>query len=198
MPTRPEGAPGWTHTADISKYGGHPEKQNYAGRQGIDPLTDVNASQFARLTADLVAATLTAPLAIATIGCDDYTPGPPLFGARRKPSDPTKTEPYGGACQAAWGVRAAPYNGDGAPSHYPSASRNGTGDVTITFPATPRDGYGVAADIEIVQAFAQLYGGSDPKATAVAEILSANSVRVRCFDGLGAPLANACFSLVVS
>lgn len=197
MTTIPDGSPVWARQTEFGHYGGSVDKKNFLDRGPIDQLTDVGASQFARMTADLVAAARTAPLALCTLGCDDHTPGAPLFGAKLNPSDWDHPIVTGAACHTFVGSRLESFRGDAAPTRYPSASRNGTGDVTVTFPTTWIDPFGIEAEISICHAFATLLTDTDARAVAVPELVNSHTVRVRCFDGLNAPLANASFSLLV-
>lgn len=195
MTITPAGNPAWARTAEIGDFGGSNEKRNYLDRGPIDVLTDISAEQFARLTADLEAAARTVPLLVASIGCDDHTPGPPLFGARLNPLDLSEQIATGCAVASMVGNRLAPYVGDAAPTGCPGGSSNGVGDVTVTLPTTWADPFGVEYPVKICHAFAHLINSGDARAVAVPEIVSDTVVRVRCFNGSNAPLANAIFCL---
>ena len=77
MPIVPSGSTPWIRTNDLTHYGGHPEKANYLSRGAIDPLTDVDASQFSRLAADVAALQRVAPFCTMTILCNDSAPAAP-------------------------------------------------------------------------------------------------------------------------
>lgn len=88
------------------------------------------------------------------------------------------------------GVRLVEFAGDAAPTGYPSASRNGDGDFTVTFPAAMTDAYGVSYALTI----AHVKPGTPIATTvqrAVAERVSATAIRVRVFDAADAAVPNA-------
>lgn len=127
MAITPTGAPAWTRTVDFRHYGGNASKENYLGRGAIDALTDVAAEEFSRMTADLAAAVRSADFATLDITCNDTSPAAPTIN-------------YAALMT---GVRTSSYSGGSPPSGFPSAARNGNGDVTITFAASYTDEYGV-------------------------------------------------------
>jgi hypothetical protein len=86
MTTTPAGNPAWARTGTFADYGGDPNKANFLRRSGLDALTDVNAEQFARLTADLEAAARTVPLLVAFIGLRRYQPGCPDVWRHSQPN----------------------------------------------------------------------------------------------------------------
>lgn len=179
MPIVPAGVPLWVRTVDFAHYGGNVEKANFLSRGSIDALTDVDADQFARFTADAAAIARVTPFCVLTLTCSDSSPAAP-------------TITY---VHMATGVRLVSYVGSSAPTGFPSAARNGTGDVTITFAPSYSDAYGVAGafSIQHVKACAV----SSAVARAVPEIATATTVRLRAFDASDAALSNASMTLTV-
>jgi len=172
MTTIPTGAPAWLRTNDFTAYGGDLNKKNFASRGVVNPKTDVGAEAFARMTADLAAVARTAPFAVIKLLCNDGTPAAPAIEY----------------CALMTGVRTVSYAGDAAPVGFPSAERNGDGDITITFDASYTDPYGVIGAFSLAHAQAQLLG-STPGA-AIPEPVSATQVRVRAYTLAGAALAD--------
>lgn len=175
----PTGSPLWARTVDIAHYGGNVEKSNYLSRGAIDALTDVDAEQFARLTADAAAIARVTPFCTLTLTCEDSDPGAP-------------TITY---VHMATGVRLVSYDGGAAPTGFPSASRNGTGDVTVTFASTYSDAYGVSGAFSISHAKACVVHTA--VARAVAQVATSTTVRLRAFDASDAALSNATMTLTV-
>lgn len=175
----PVGLPAWTRTASFDLYGGNVEKQNHLGGGVIDATTDVGAEDFSRLVSDLAAAVRTAPMAVITFLNSDTSPAAPTVET----------------IQMMTGVRLVSYAGDAAPTGFPSAARNGTGDVTFTFSASYLDEYGVAGTFAINAAEADCL--SSGAYTATAERVDATHVRVRCFNGASA-IGNLRVTLVVT
>ena len=171
MAVVPTGSPAWTRTADFSHYGGHASKENYLGRGAIDALTDVGAEEFSRMVADAAAATRTAPFAVITYSCNDTSP-----------DAPTVEFVY-----MMTGIRTVSYEGDAPPSGFPSAARNGDGDVTFTFASSYSDEYGIAGAFAPRHAIAGLAGQSP--GGAVTEVV-AQTVRIRVFSDAGAAIAD--------
>jgi hypothetical protein len=129
MPIVPTGTPAWTRTASIEDYGGNTEKANYLGGGAINPLTDVDAREFSRMTADLAAVVRTAPFLVATYSADDTSPASPIV-------------------EFIWmmtGRVAGPFSGTSPPAGFPTFAYNGDGVVLITFASSYSDEYGVAA-----------------------------------------------------
>lgn len=129
MPVVPTGTPAWTRTASIEDYGGHTEKENYLGGGAINPLTDVDAREFSRMTADLAAVVRTAPFLVATYSADDAGAADPIV-------------------EFIWmmtGNVAGPFLGSTPPPGFPTFERTGDGVVVITFDASYTDEYGVSA-----------------------------------------------------
>ncbi len=178
MAITPTGSPAWLRTVAIGHYGGHASKENYLSRGAIDALTDVAAEEFVRITADLAAAVRTAPFAIITYLNQDSTLSAPLIESVFMMT----------------GVRTTQYVGDSAPTGFPSAVRQGTGEVTFTFASSYLDDYGVSGS----------YTPRSPKVTghgsvfveATAEV-SGSTVTVRCFDAAGSALGNKQVTLTV-
>jgi hypothetical protein len=167
----PTGQPAWTRTASHTNYGGHVNKRNYLSRGKIDALTDVGAEEICRMAADLEAIARTAPFATITFLCNDTFP---LSG------DAPTIE----TAMLMTGVRLTSYAGGAPPTGYPSAARNGDGDVTFTFDASYSDAYGVAGAFAIKHAVGNVHGTTAGE--AVFEILTATTLRVRLFDGASA------------
>lgn len=175
----PTGSPAWTRAVSFEDFGGHAEKANYLSRGSIDALTDVSAAQFARLTADAAALTRVAPFAVLTVLCQDSVPDFPTFET----------------VHLMIGVQLASYEGDDAPVGYPTAVRNGTGDITITFASSYTDSYGVLGAFSIQHAKAGVIHTA--VARAVVEALTTTTIRIRAFDATDAALSNARITLTV-
>jgi hypothetical protein len=182
MPVVPTGDPAWVRTSSLETYGGHAEKRNHLGQGSIDALTDVSAEEFSRLTADLAAIMRTAPFGSYWFVCNDTSPAAPTIVA----------------VNSMIGIRTTPYEGDAAPPGFPSAVRNGTGDVTFTWDASYTDPYGVAG----VFGVANPYGN----ATAVNGNISklkfgytpgGLTLQVQAFDTSNVALADALVSFSV-
>ncbi len=178
MAITPTGSPAWLRTVSIGHYGGHTSKENYLSRGAIDALTDVAAEEFVRITADLAAAVRTAPFAIITYLNNDTSPAAPTIESVFMMT----------------GVRTTSYVGSSAPTGFPSAARNGTGDVTFTFPSSYADEYSVSG----------AYSPRSPKVSAhgtafacVTAAVGGQSVQVLCFDAAGVALADKRVTLEV-
>lgn len=182
MSTTPTGAAPWSRTADHTIYGGNVSKVNLHSQGVTNPLTDVGAEAFCRMTADEAAVVRTAPWCTITVTCRDTIPGAPLIEAVHQMT----------------GIRLAQYAGDSAPSGFPSAARNGNGDVTITWAASYVDPYGVSEPLVIKHAHVSALSDSSAIA-ANPNILSAVAVRVRCrFYPGGTDASDAKFTLEVA
>ena len=163
----PDGSPAWTRVATHTDYGGNVDKQNYLSRGVIDALTDVGAEALCRMAADLEAVVRTCPFATITYLCNDSSPAAPTIEI----------------VYMMTGVRLVSYAGDAAPTGYPSAARNGNGDVTFTFASSYSDPYAVSGAFAPSHAVASLHG------TTVGEpvvAISGQTVRVRAFNGASA------------
>jgi len=170
--TTPSGSPAWVRTADHSDYGGHVDKVNWHGQGLVNARTDVGAEAIMRLAADLAAVVRTSPLCTITFLCNDGSPAAPTIEA----------------VNLMTGVRFVSYAGDSAPTGYPSGARNGDGDVTLTIPSALTDDYSVSGDVEIIGATATVQDAA--ARTATYEIPTANTIRVRAWNGASA-LADA-------
>ncbi len=176
----PTGSPLWLRTVDFGHYGGHASKANYLSRGAIDALTDVSAEQFSRLTADAAALARVVPFCTLTVECNDSgTPAVPTFLY----------------VHMATGARLVSYEGNAAPTGFPSGSRNGTGDITITFASSYNDPYSVAGAFSISHAKAGMIHTA--VARAVAQVATSTTVRLRAFDAADAALADAKITLQV-
>ncbi len=179
MTITPTGAPAWTRTVSHVDYGGHPSKRDYMGQGAIDALTDLSAAQLCRLASDVAAVVRTAEFAVMVLLCNDSSPAAPTVEF----------------VSLMTGVRLVEYAGDAAPSGFPSAARNGNGDVTITFASSYTDDYGVVGDYAPIQAHPTVQSSSAHYATAV---VSGQTVRVRAVDAAGSAVSDARISLTVT
>jgi hypothetical protein len=178
MTITPTGLPAWCRQTSHLDYGGHPQKRNYMGLGCINSLTDVGAEDFCRLCSDMAAVARTASMWVLTYECNDSSP-----------DAPTVTVVNGMT-----GVQLVSYEGDAAPTGFPSAARNGNGDVTFTFEATYDDEYGVEG------AWLPVTCTTSVSATAAREatwIISGSTVRVRVFDAAGAAVSDPVVTLEV-
>ena len=180
MAVTPSGLPAWTRTASYTTYGGNSNKQNHLGGGVIDATTDVGAEDFSRMVADLAAAVRSAPTWVITYNNSDTSPAAPTIYY----------------VHAMTGVRLSSYLGSAAPVGYPSAARNGTGDVTFTFDSSYLDEYGVSGSFQVFRAEASVDGSGAYH--AVAELTSPTTVRVRVFNAAGSAQADQRVTLVVS
>lgn len=182
MSTTPNGYPAWVRSADHTTYGGHADKTNYQSQGVVNPQTDIGAEAFTRLVADLEAIQRTAPWCVLTVTCNDASPAAPTITVINQMT----------------GVRTASYSGDAAPSGYPSAARNGNGDVTITWATSYADPYGVTGTVHVAHATASAHGSSSASVAVALTDTNADgfneAVRVRCWSA-GAALADATFTL---
>jgi hypothetical protein len=187
MTTTPTGSPLWARTAEIGHYGGNVNKSNYLSRGAIDALTDVDAEQFARLTADVTAFALTAPFCTLSFGCrDSATPGAPIIGGYRESG---AVQPMGGVHMCT-GIRLVPYVGDEAPAGFPSATRVSDGVVDITFAASYLDGYGVEGAFSVTHVKPGC-AVANAVQRVVAEVTGPQTIRVRVFDASDAAVPDA-------
>lgn len=175
----PAGVAPWVRTVDFAHYGGNTEKSNYLSRGAIDALTDVDAEQFARMTADLAALTRTAPFAVIRLLCNDSSPAAPTIEFVHMMT----------------GVRLTSYAGGSAPTGFPSATRNGNSDVTLTFASSYNDSYSVAGTLSISHVLPTVIGTTVCR--AVASIPTSTTVRVKAFDAADAAISGARIDLMV-
>jgi len=134
MTTTPAGSPPWVRTTAIVDYGGDANKKDYLDIGIINPKTDVSAAQLQRLANDVAAISRTTNAVTIGWTCNDTAP-----------AVPTVTMVKG----MAWNYTGAGYAGDTPPTGYPSAARNGNGDVTFTFASSYTDSYGVSGAFAI-------------------------------------------------
>lgn len=189
MTVTPTGLPAWSRTADHTIYGGHTQKANYASQGVVNPRTDMGAEAIARLAADLAAVVRTAPFCVLTYLNQDTTHlvnGVPTAGA---------AAPYVESAYLMTGVRTSPYTADVAPTGFPSAARNGTGDVTFTFAPTYTDPYGIEHAFTPTHVVLGFHGTAFLDATWV---ISGSTIRIRCFDSAAAALADRRITVKVS
>lgn len=134
MPTIPTGSAPWLRTQSFVDYGGDANKTDYLGIGIINPKTDVSAAQLQRLANDIAAIGRSTPLVTIGWTCNDTAPAVPTITLCRG---------------MAWNYDGAGYAGDTPPTGYPSAARNGDGDITITFASSYTDSYGVSGALAL-------------------------------------------------
>jgi hypothetical protein len=178
MSTTPSGSPVWVRNADASTYGGSPEKRDYQSQGVVNPKTDVSAADFLRLTADVAAMARTTPFATVSVSTTDISSTISVSSVHQMT-----------------GVNTVGYTGGSPPSGMPTAVRNGTGDITLTWDAAYADEFGVSADLVITGAVPTVVNSTS--GYAVYELLSDTSVRVRCFNSAGAALADAAVTVAI-
>lgn len=182
----PTGAPAWVRSVSHVDYGGDTNKTNWLTQGVVNARTDVGAEALCRLAEDLACCVRTAPWATLTLQCNDGG----------SPAAPTVL-----AINQMTGVRIISYAGDNPPSGFPGATRNGNGDVTITWATSYQDDYGVSGSINIVHAKATIRGIT-PLSYAY-QLVDGNSdglseaIRVRVFDLAGVAAASPSFTLSV-
>jgi hypothetical protein len=179
MPTIPAGSPAWLRTAAIAQYGGDANKRNYLSQGVVDAQTDLGAEEHARMVADMAALSRVASMANVTYLNNDSSSAAPTIET----------------VYMMTGVRIIAYAGSAAPTGFPSAVRNGPGDVTFTFASSYSDDYGVSGAFALNWATGGGHGTAFCNVTT--EVLSATTVRVRCFSHDGTALSNARVTLEV-
>lgn len=178
MTITPTGNPAWTRSVSHEDYGGSVNKQNYQSIGVVNARTDVGAEGFSRQVSDQAAAVRTAEMGVFTYLNNDTGTDPPTIEAALLMT----------------GIAANSYEGDAPPTGFPSAARNGDGDVTFTFAASHTDEYGVAAAWAPTQCTVSCYGSTFADATYE---ISGQTVRVRVFDAAGAAETDRRVTLVV-
>lgn len=175
----PAGKPSWLRTNDLTHYGGDINKQNYLSRGAIDALTDVDAAQFSRMASDTAALQRVMPFCSMTLLCHDSV----------APTDPTVE-----FINMQIG-NTGTYLGNAPPSGFPTVTRNGTGDVSITFSATYSDPYNISAPYSVGAIIPALLSVTAGKVEA--EKVSSSVVRLRAFDNVGTALGDVRISVVI-
>lgn len=178
MSITPTGSPPWTRQTSHTDYGGNLNKRNYMGLGVVNALTDVGAEEIVRAFSDLAAVCRTAPMWVITYLCNDSSPAAPTIEV----------------ALGMTGVRVISYAGDAAPTGFPSAARNGAGDVTFTFASSYTDDYGVAGAWVPLAATTGLHGtagGSPPY------VIVASTVRIRAIRHDGVAISDARVTLEV-
>lgn len=140
--TTPTGDPPWVRSADSSTYGGHVGKHDYQQQGVTNPLTDIAAAEFLRTVNDLAAIVKPAPFATLLVQCNDTVPAAPTIQW----------------IMAMNGSRSTPYAGGAAPTGMPTGTRNSDGNITLQWPASLTDSYGVSAPLEIAGVVASASG----------------------------------------
>ncbi len=177
----PTGSPPWVRTTSFGDYGGHLSKRDYLSVGSINSETDLSAAEFSRMVSDLACVARTAPFAVITFLCNDTAPAAPTIEA----------------VYMMTGVRTSSYAGASPPSGFPSAARNGNGDVTFTFASSYNDEYGVAGSFAIRFANGSVHATSGVHRVATTEIATSTTLRVRVFDDGGSAVSNPRVTVVV-
>jgi hypothetical protein len=181
MAITPTGSPPWTRTSDHTQYGGNVNKRNYGNVGVVDAQTDVGAEDFCRLASDVAALARTADFAVITYLCNDSVPAAPTIEV----------------VYMMTGTRVTSYAGDNPPSGFPSAARNGNGDVTFTFASSYADDYGVSGSFAPVHCMTTVQSNSSVQAFDAHWEISGQTVRVRVVNDSGAAVSNPRVTLVV-
>lgn len=178
MTITPTGHPAWTRTVDHTDYGGNVNKKNYMGLGVVNALTDVGAEDFCRMCSDLAALVRVAPMWVITYLCNDTSPAAPTIEV----------------ANGMTGVRIVSYAGNAAPTGFPSAARNGNGDVTFTFSSSYLDEYGVSG-AWAPQTVTTCVSGTAARVAVWA--ISGSTVRVRVFSDAGTAVSDPRVTLEV-
>lgn len=179
MAITPTGAPPWLRQSDFSTYGGNVNKRNFASRGVINAKTDVGAEGFSRMVGDTAACARTADFAELIILYNDSSPAAPTIEF----------------ASLMTGIRSTSYAGDAPPTGFPSAARNGNGDITLTFASSYVDPYGVSGAFTIKHPGTTLHGAT--AGTVTATIVTATTLRVRAFTTAGAAMSDARVTVTV-
>ena len=159
------GNPAWERVAGITDYGGHTSKTNYMAQGVVNPRTDVGAEAIMRMADHLAAVANVSPFAVINYTQDDTgTNDPVVNSAYLMTGADSDGYPDGGT----------------PPTGYPTLSRNGNGDVTVTFASSYNDSYGTAGTFSVsaAQAFCN---DSSSSIVCDADIISTVAVRVRSY-----------------
>jgi len=176
--TTPIGNPAWVRSADFTQYGGDPNKANYQSQGVVNPRTDVGAEGFSRLASDMAAVARVAEFCSMQVLCD-------VLGSSSTVE----------SCRLMSGVASLSYLGTAPPTGFPTVTRNGSGDVTITFSGSYTDEYGVAGAFIAKEPVASLI--STTGGVASVQLVSATVVRVRCFNLSAVAIDGARFTLTL-
>lgn len=177
--TTPSGSPAWTRTATHTIYGGNLNKRNLLSVGAIDAQTDLTAEQLARIAADLAAIVNVAPFMVIRYTNNDTSP-----------AAPTIQSIYGQT-----GVVTTPYAGDTPPTGFPSAARNGNGDVTFTFASSYTDPYGVSGSHSLGMAL--LTASSSSARQTTYETVGGTGIRCHIYNGTGTATTDDTATLMV-
>jgi hypothetical protein len=77
MTITPAGRPAWERANSHETYGGSTSKENFASLGAVNSKTDVDASEYVRLAADVAALQRTGDFAVLVYRCNDTVPGDP-------------------------------------------------------------------------------------------------------------------------
>lgn len=178
MTIAPSGSPPWLRTNSLEHYGGDLNKQNYLSRGAIDALTDVDAAQFCRLASDVASLQRVMPFCTLTYTCNDSSPAPPTVSFVHMQT----------------GISGS-YAGDTPGSGFPALSRNGNGDVSITFSSSYQDSFGVSGAFSVSSAIPSLLSATAGE--VVAQLVSSTVVRVRAFSTSGTAISDAVVTISI-
>lgn len=178
--TTPTGNPIWTRAAGFADYGGNVNKRNHLSQGSIDPETDVSAAELQRLSADLAAMARVAPFAVLEVACNDT---------------PATAAPTINSAYLSTGTRTTSYEGDAAPSGYPSAARVSNGVFTLTFASSYSDDYAVSGSFIVQPGCGNVVGSTSGSVSIVRT--SDTVLTVYAYTAAGAALTDAVVSLSV-
>lgn len=179
MTVIPTGHPLWTRAAGHANYGGHTEKRNHLSQGVVDPETDVSAQQLARLATDLASVARVAPFAYMVVQCNDGSPAAPTVTL----------------ANLANGVSSAGYEGNAAPSGFPTLARVSDGRFSITFSSSYADDYGVSGAFAVWPGTGSVISSAEASVTFIRN--NATTVNVYLWNASNAALADGlcCFTL---
>jgi hypothetical protein len=173
--TTPTGDPPWARTADSETYGGVVGKHDFQNQGVTNPLTDVSAAQYLRLTNDVAAMAGAAPFATIKVTCNDTGTAAPTINW----------------IFAMNGNQPSGYAGGAAPTGFPVGTRNGDGSITLTWPTSISDSYAVASAPAIIGATGRVNAGA-----VSFTLVDSRTVTFAALSG-ATPIANAVMTLKV-
>jgi hypothetical protein len=160
----PKGNPAFVRSSDITTLDGNVNKQNYLGIGIVDPRTDYSAEGFSRLVEIVAAAEKTIPRCVITLQCRDSIA-----------ANPTIVSHLGMYTQ-------------------PTVARISDGYVSLTFPASESDVYGVSGGFTVSSVASKLLGIST---NTTQQDFSSSIVYVKAVNSAGVAQQNQRITVMV-